>query len=369
MTTAVTAGMAGTSGVTPGATQADHPTGGDGALGLIRRHPVAAYFALALAGSWLYEIPFLLAQNGFGLLPFRLPHLLFDLAPAFGPTLAALVVTAATLGREGVRRFLRRYVQWRLDLRWYLLALAGYPTAALLTATLILGPGPVHTLVLDWPILFSVYLSTLAATIFTGALWEVPGWWGFALPRLQPRLGALRAAALVGLGFGVWHVPGAFVSGGASCPTCPPSGLTPGLLVSQIVGAIAVSVICTWVHNNVAGSLLILILLKQSLNATNQLMLVLVPDRPPGMFAGLPILVGALLLVALTRGRLSYHRRAAAPPVDGSPRAPALGSPSETQAGWPAAGAQPTARAMALSPTSDAGHQGSDPRRTWTHPR
>ena len=40
-----------------------------------------------------------------------------------GPTLAALIVTGVTEGRAGVKQFLKRFIQWRVGLPWYLVAL------------------------------------------------------------------------------------------------------------------------------------------------------------------------------------------------------------------------------------------------------
>ena len=44
-----------------------------------------------------------------------------------GPTVSALVVTAATAGRAGIVRLLWRIVQWRVGLAWYLFAFVGLP--------------------------------------------------------------------------------------------------------------------------------------------------------------------------------------------------------------------------------------------------
>ena len=96
---------------------------------LIIRHPLVAYFVLAFGGSWGLQLPMLLSRDGFGLLPYSVPMLpfmlLFLLSTYAGPTLAALLVTATEGGPAGVRAHLRRYVQWRVGLRWYLVVLLG----------------------------------------------------------------------------------------------------------------------------------------------------------------------------------------------------------------------------------------------------
>jgi hypothetical protein len=104
----------------------------------IIRHPLLAYLALAFAGTWVVQLPLWLSRDGLGLLPYTLPilpaMLLFVLSVWAGPTLAALVVTATESGRAGVRGFLRRYVHWRVGLRWYLVVLLGFPLLYLLAA-------------------------------------------------------------------------------------------------------------------------------------------------------------------------------------------------------------------------------------------
>ena len=285
-----------------------------GPVAWLRRHALPAYFALALAGTWAAWTPFLLAENGLGLLPVRLPGWLFTLtAVVAGPTAAALAVTAIEGGRAAVRDLLGRCARWRIGLGWYALALAGFPAASFLAASLQAGAAPLAALLRDWPLVFTAYLPLLAAVAVKATVWEELGWRGFAQPRLQQRLGALRGAAVVGACFALWHVPAFFIAGGASCPTCAPPGLTLPGAVALLLFGVAMSTILAWVHNNVGGSLLLVVLCKASYNATIQFMGVLLPDRPVGGASFLAAFAVAALLIALTRGRLAYRRGDAAP--------------------------------------------------------
>jgi CAAX protease family protein len=96
-----------------------------------RRHParmgprldvkaLVVFFALAYALSWSWAFPLVAAHlvvlRGAGW-PTHYPAL-------FGPAIAAVVVTAWTLGREGVRDLLARMARWRVPLRWWLAAAA-----------------------------------------------------------------------------------------------------------------------------------------------------------------------------------------------------------------------------------------------------
>ena len=95
--------------------------------GVLARHPLISYFVIAFAVPWVLMSPMALGQDGIKLLPFQVPTplylALFLLGDFGGPTLAALLVTRALEGGEGVRRFLRRYIQWRVGILWYLVAI------------------------------------------------------------------------------------------------------------------------------------------------------------------------------------------------------------------------------------------------------
>jgi uncharacterized protein len=101
------------------------------------------------------EVPVALSKTGTGLLPFTIPPLLVSLAiaaaPFLGPTLSAFIMTGTTEGRTGIGRLLRRYVLWRVGLRWYLLAIVGLPAIMVLGASVLPGVlASFHMLDLRW---------------------------------------------------------------------------------------------------------------------------------------------------------------------------------------------------------------------------
>src|ERR687890_1775594 len=82
---------------------------------LLARHPLVFFFLIAYAGTWLVELPYILSEDGAGLLPFSSPLLKWT-SPVtifLGPFLAAFIMTGVTEGRAGIGRFLRRFVLWR----------------------------------------------------------------------------------------------------------------------------------------------------------------------------------------------------------------------------------------------------------------
>jgi uncharacterized protein len=289
-----------------GANAAQHPGGASGE-GLLTRHPLVFFFLIAYAGSWLVEVPIALSETGTGLLPFTIPRPLLALAIAaatfLGPTLSAFIMTGITEGRIGIRRMLRRYVLWRVEFRWYLFVLLVIPAIEVLGAIAVPGvlgsfQSLTLTLVLTYPVAF---VSTF---ILGGPLGEEPGWRGFALPRLQPLHGPLVGSVILGILWACWHLP-LFWSGVWTPPTIPN-------IVMFILMITALTIIMTWVFNNAKGSLLITMLMHASFNTfANRIVAPLFPAPILSEYGLLPVLVGfgatALVLIAVTRGRLGYQ--------------------------------------------------------------
>ena len=87
----------------------------------------------------------------------------------------------------------------------------------------------------------------MALALFLGPIEEF-GWRGLALPLLQIRFAPFWAGLILGVIWGVWHIP-AFLIGGT-----PQSAWHFG---PNIIGVIAISVILTSMFNAARGSLLI----------------------------------------------------------------------------------------------------------------
>ncbi|HET9921314.1 MAG TPA: CPBP family intramembrane glutamic endopeptidase [Ktedonobacteraceae bacterium] len=287
---------------------------------LIIHHPLIAFFAIAFAGEWIAFLPLVLAQNGLGVLPYTIPEIgLVPVAQWFalpasilGPTLASFTVTAITGGKAGVQQLLRRYMLWRVGLRWYLLVLVGVPLIQLACASFFLGTAPLTAFLQQWPSYFTVYLPNVLIIAVAVQIWEEGGWSGFAIPRLQQRFGAWRAVLIFGPLWALFHLPVFFV---------------PGQIFDQKVGAVTMIVqmalliilatltriIMTWVFNNTKGSILIAILLHAALDASNGASDYIHHLLPASQLGGYSLgatlvvpLAGAVLLLILTKGKLSY---------------------------------------------------------------
>jgi uncharacterized protein len=282
-----------------------HP--GNSHPGLLARHPLFFFFLIAYAGAWLLEMPVVLSQTGTGLLPFTLPApvqlVLIAGATYTGPTLAAFTMTGVTEGRAGVKRLLRRYVLWRVHFRWYLFVLLVIPASVVLGAIVL--PGVLASYQpLTLAMVVSYPLAFVATFVLGGPLGEEPGWRGFALPRLQVMHGPLVGSLILGVLWALWHLP--LFWSGVWTPLSIPN------IVMFIVMITALTVVMTWVFNNVMGSLLITMLMHASFNTfADKIVVPLFPAPLLEEYPLFPVLVGfgatALLVVALTRGRLGYQ--------------------------------------------------------------
>jgi membrane protease YdiL (CAAX protease family) len=171
----------------------------------IRRYPTVAFFALAYAIAWLaWGTDLALGGAAQGLITIG----------SFGPLLAALIVTGSTEGRGAVRTFLGRLRRWRGGGRLYALALIGpflLALGAALLDTLTGGPAPsfARQIPADLPptALLLLPLIFLFGLLFGGPLGEEPGWRGFALPRFLAGFGPWTASTILGLAWGLWHIP------------------------------------------------------------------------------------------------------------------------------------------------------------------
>ena len=134
-------------------------------------------------------------------------------AGSFAPSLAALVLSAMR-GRDALRAWAFGLVRFGCGWRSYTVALLPLPLA-ILGLTWLLGYSPrsgtSHGMpsIAFWLTLFPVSIFNGAATAIMGAgpLGEEGGWRGYLLPALLDRMGEVRASALIGLIWALWHLP------------------------------------------------------------------------------------------------------------------------------------------------------------------
>jgi len=189
---------------------------------------------------------------------------------------------------------------------WYPLVLLGVPALQVLDAVLLPGALQSFQASLLSPALLNYLLFFVPAGLFlSGPFAEELGWRGFALPRLQQRYGPFLGTLLLGILWGLWHSPLYLLPSYAS----QYGGASPLLLLAQfIVTSIFITWCMAWVYNKTKGSLLIMILFHTSLTFQGVMQQVF-PFQPNSLlFATIGYGAAALLILLLTKGRLSYQQ-------------------------------------------------------------
>lgn len=276
---------------------------------LVARHPVAAFLMMVYtASSAVALVPVLTRRD---ILPFDLA-LYESFAPIFGVALPAFIVVAATDGRDGVRDLGRRCLRWRVGVRWYLFAFLSVPVAVMLCASAVFGWALLDVLVQKWLLLFTAVLPQLLFLILFFIVAEEIGFMGFLQARLQDRYGPLKASVIVTLPFALYHLPALMVENGLGLAELHIAlGFLGILAVLQMFGRI----VLMWLYNNTGASVLLVGLFHSSFDATTSAFgrTFVVPGPAGTAFLSgfwIPsavIAVFAVLVVAFTRGRLSYR--------------------------------------------------------------
>lgn len=163
---------------------------------------VIAFFVLAFVWTWgLWAITSFTERLAPGM-----STALF-LASAFGPSVAAIVVTLVFGGGRNLRDWLGQCLNWRIGWRWYALVLIAPPIVMIVALIVhsafggIIPPSPVagHVLI--------AIAQVPLISLFGGPLGEEFGWRGYALPVLSARIGWRQASLVIGVVWGLWHVP------------------------------------------------------------------------------------------------------------------------------------------------------------------
>ena len=244
-----------------------------------RRAHVAAgrlaliYFALTFLISWAGAL--LVVGVGHGSIP-ATPEQYAPLLPYLGAAMLAGPVIAGPLliglvdGRAGLRELRSRLLTWRVDLRWYAVALL---TAPLVVTAILLALSLVSDDFLPELFTTDAKAALLVAGIGAGLVFglEELGWTGFAVPRLRLRQDVLTVGLIVGVLWGAWHVPVTLAGSASTSGSLPLAVWLPPMLfyVAVLPGF---RVLMVWVYDR-TGSLLVAILMHASLTASTVVVL------------------------------------------------------------------------------------------------
>ena len=169
-------------------------------------------------------------------------HPLFYLA-VYSPAIAAFILVARVGRLAGLRRFLGRALLWRCSAAWYAFLIIGIPL-------IFIGGSALRGNLRTEPFPFASFQSVLAALFLAtikGPMEEF-GWRGLALPLLQRKFAPLWAGLILGVIWGLWHLPAFLLSG---------TQQSEWSFAAFFTGCLAISVIATALFNRSHGSILL----------------------------------------------------------------------------------------------------------------
>lgn len=282
---------------------------------IARRHPLAAFLTIAyIAAVAIFALP-LASTNGLGIIDVELPGVApFVLLSAVSLTVAAFVTTALAEGRDGVRTLRRRVFHFRVNPGWYAIALLLLPGAAVVAAVAAVGTTPIASLASNPGVLAMVAVGAVVAFLLVN-WWEEAAWTGFALERLQPRIGPIAASVVTTWLQALIHVPLVFIAGGVTDGRVPAAQI-PFYLVALFILPISVRLVLTWLYNASGRSLPIVGLYHAGLGVAtgSGFIPVLAPGVDPiVVYAGFAVL--AVITLVTTRGKLGYPAAALVAPA------------------------------------------------------
>ncbi|MDI6644035.1 MAG: CPBP family intramembrane metalloprotease [Methanobacteriaceae archaeon] len=212
---------------------------------------------------------------------------------AWGPFVAAFLLTYYNTGIQGVIRLLKRGLDYKFDKIWFIPILLLMPliTGASLFIAALIGNSLPSLNIFDEPWLILLWFFYLL--FLGGPLQEEFGWRGYALDRLQSNRSALTSSIILGVIWAVWHFPLNFSPGDAG----PQYGVALSLFIGALITMSLMSILFTWIYNNTGRSILAALLFHTSLNLSTYILFPVFEVQSALLFY--LILIGVAVIIVL----------------------------------------------------------------------
>jgi len=193
-----------------------------------------------------------------------LEELFGSIVPLYGtgPLISAVITTWVFRKSEGLKVLLKRIVEWRVSVRWYVLAV----TLPLIPQWAALGVWKLLGHDVELPPFSNFFFSWIQIALFSAAYYvtEELGWRGFMLPRFLSIHKWIPASLITGLIWSVWHYPLWIASTWATTGSIKEAML---MVIASSVFATGISVFVTRIFINTKGSVLFAMILHGSSQA------------------------------------------------------------------------------------------------------
>jgi len=237
------------------------------------------YFSVAFAWSWI----FWLSLAVFSKSPLEDPFAsLLLVIGGFGPFAAATSVTRFAEGRDGLKRLLKKGIDYRFRRIWFVPIFLFFP--AVYGIISLFGVLTGFTLDLVWLSNPLILVPVFLLLFVVNGTAEEFGWRGYALEKLQNSCSAVISSLILGFIWWLWHIPLFFVGYFGEMPVW--------LYLIQIV---IYAILFTWIYNNTNGSVFAAMIFHAMANLT---VAYVFPVSQFGL--SLPIFFGLILMSLVT---------------------------------------------------------------------
>jgi membrane protease YdiL (CAAX protease family) len=203
----------------------------------IRKNPVRFYFTLTFLISWLGALALVANKLIHRVAIPKLDGILMFPIMLLGPFVSGIVLTGITGGKKALKDLAARLNPTRVSKSWFL-ALLIPPAAILFILTFLsITVSKVYT-----P---NFFMMGFLFGIPAGLLEEI-GWMGFAFPNMNQHRSAFSNSILLGLIWGLWHLPVVNFLGTAS----PHGSFLFLYFLSFVMVMTAMRVIIVWAYCN-----------------------------------------------------------------------------------------------------------------------
>lgn len=200
------------------------------------RKELIAFFLLAYFITWSMAGVLLLTNA---------PEFPTVLPLIYGPSIAAIILTAVFYGKAGLRSFFKRYLQFKVSWKWYAFLIVGFVAIGYGGKWLwsLTGDDRLYLGLAS----FSSMIPVIIMQLFVPGLGEEPGWRGFGLYRLQALYSPLKASLIIGLIHWLWHLPTFWLG----------TGMHNVPAIWSILYVLPLTILFTWTYNHTRGSIAI----------------------------------------------------------------------------------------------------------------
>ena len=261
------------------------------------------FFSLTFAYSWVIWIPSVL--DGIGIkLPFSVAgySIVVVIIGAFAPLMAAITLVVREEGWKGVREFFGQALDFHIKPVYLVLAL-GLPLLIHLIAhylALAVGLDVAKTLVPTDTSLAPIVLAIpyFILMLVLGGGQEEFGWRGYAQEPLQEKIGVIPASLVIGLIWGIWHLPLWFMAGDLHSAYS---------FLAFVMMTMSISIIYAWLYNSSGKKLIVVIFFHAMSNTAAPLLPFLhgiegKPESAYWIYVAVNVLFGIMFAYFLVRG-------------------------------------------------------------------